>query len=420
VELAAAIGYAGTLLFFLLSVAIGLTIGVTANVSRSLGSGDRALARRQATSGTVIAFLVLAAVTALVMPFQDRLLEAMGASGATLDTASGFLTIVLPTTPFLAVGMALSGVLRAAGDAKRAMYVTLAGGIATAILDPIFIFALDLRVTGAAIVSVISRFVLMGLGLYGAFWVHRLLERPRLRAMAVDVRPLAVIALPAVLTQLATPVGNAYVTAAMAGFGVQAVAAWAVIGRLFPLMFGGLFALSGSVGAIFGQNLGAKRYDRVTRTLSDSLKLATLYVLCVWVVLAITSGWIADAFQATGEARELIRFFCIFVAPTFLFAGALFVANAAFNNLGFPMRSTLFNWGRSTLGIVPFCWVGAKLAGAEGVLMGWGAGGVVFGVAAALSAFAVITRMEAKGVEVQRLAINPHDRPALETHGSGI
>lgn len=409
-ELAAAVGYAGTLLFFLMSLSIGLTIAVTAIVSRSLGAGDRATARRQATSGTAISAGVMVLATVAVMPFQVPLLSVMGAEGRTLAIAQQFLLIVMPANFLLAIGMALSGVLRAAGDARRAMYVTLSGAIVTAALDPIFIFGMGLEVTGAAIVSAISRLALAVVGWHGAHVIHGLLERPSPRAMRIDAGAMMRIAVPAILTNLATPVGNAYVTAAIAGFGVQAVAAWAVIGRLFPLAFAGIFALSGSVGGIFGQNLGAQRFDRVRQTLADSLTFTIVYVLVVWAVLALGSGAIADVFQATGETRALILFFCVVVAPTFVFTGFLFVANAAFNNLGFATWSTLFNWGRSTLGVVPFCWVGAHYWGAEGVLFGWGFGGVVFGLAAAWVAFRAVARIGAASAAVPPVApIQAHE-----------
>ena len=75
------------------------------------------------------------------------------------------------------------------------------------------------------------------------------------------------------------------------------------------------------------------------------------------------------------------------VASCFLFDGAIFVSSAAFNNLGYPIYSTVFNWARSTLGIIPFAWVGAPYFGAEGVLAGRGLGAVVFGVASMVVCF---------------------------------
>ena len=67
-------------------------------------------------------------------------------------------------------------------------------------------------------------------------------------------------------------------------------------------------------------------------------------------------------------------FFCTFIAVSWAFAGAQFVANAAFNNLGHPNTSTMFNWGKATLGTIPFALYGAAIAGPEGVHGGHGPG----------------------------------------------
>ena len=290
--------------------------------------------------------------------------------------------------------MGASGVLRAVGDARRAMYVTLIAGGVSAVLDPLFIFGLDLGVTGAAISTVISRVVLMLIGLHGAIVVHNLVRMPDAATLGTVTRPFAVIAGPAVMTQLATPVGNAYVTAQIAQFGDDAVAGWAVIGRLIPVAFAAVFALSGAVGPILAQNLGGKLYRRIRQTMRDALVFTLIYVLVVCGLLALFSGQIAGLFGATGLARDLIVFFCVYAALSFLFNGGLFVANAAFNNLGYALYSTLFNWGRSTLGVIPFVWLGGQLHGAIGILAGWALGAVVFGIASVIVCFRVIDRIE--------------------------
>ena len=68
--------------------------------------------------------------------------------------------------------------------------------------------------------------------------------------------------------------------------------------------------------------------------------------------------------------------------------------SAAFNNLGFALYSTLLNWGRSTLGVIPFVWLGAQYYGATGVIAGWALGAVVFGIAAVFLCFRVIGTIE--------------------------
>lgn len=395
-ELAAAIGFAGTLMFFTISVSIGFTIAASALVSRALGRGDRAEAARMGGASMVFMGLTTAAISLAVWPFLDQLVGLLGATGETRRLATRFLEIVIPSTPLVSMGMCATGILRGAGDARRSMYATLAGGAAAAVLDPLFIFGFGLGLDGAAISTVLSRIALLAVGLHGAHVVHRLIALPDRKRLAEAVRPFFAIGVPAMLTQVATPVGNAYVTIEIARFGDDAVAGWAIIGRLIPVVFGVIFALSGAVGPILGQNYGARRFDRLSMALRDALVFVTVYCLAAWLLLAVFADPVAGLFGATGEARALVVFFCLFAAGSFLFNGALFVANAAFNNLGFPGYSTLFNWGRSTLGVIPFVWAGAQLYGATGVVAGWALGAIVFGVVAVVVAFRVVRRIGEK------------------------
>jgi len=395
-ELAAAIGYAGTVLFFTVSLCIGVTIAGTALVSRALGARQREEARRLATSSLIYMIALTVVFTLVTLPLLSPILTLFGATGRTHDIAWRFLIIVMPTTPLMGLGMACSGVLRAAGDAKRAMYVTLSGGLFTAASDPLLIFGLGLGVDGAAITSVFSRILLALVGLHGCIRVHGLLARPDTRAALADARPLTDIAAPAIVANIATPVGNAIVTAAIARYGDSAVAGFAVIGRIVPLAFGAIFALSGSIGPILGQNYGAERFDRVRRSLIDSMVLIAVYCAAMWLALILLREPAIRVFGASGDGAALIRFFCIYVAPTWLFVGATFVANAAFNNLGFPTWSSVFNWGRATLGTIPFVWLGGTQFGPQGVLAGQAAGAVISGIAAIIVALRIVDRVAAR------------------------
>jgi Na+-driven multidrug efflux pump len=310
----------------------------------------------------------------------------------------------------LAAGMAFSGVLRAVGDAKRAMYVTLFGAVATAFTDPILIFGLGLGVNGAAYATVISRFIIMAVGFWGAVNKHDLVARPRAREAGEDVAPLFGIAGPAILTNLAAPVATSYMLAVFATFGEPIVAAFAIIDRVTPVAFGFLYALSGSVGPIMAQNYGARNMARVRRTLSDCFGLTIVYTLSVWVLLFFCAPWINTIFNAHGETADLVTFFCHFGAVAWLFLGLIFVANAAFNNLGFPIFSTLFNWGRATLGTIPFVTYGALQAGPQGGLVGMIAGAALFGVLAVTTAYWAVRRM-AKRVEAAALTESSLGQP---------
>nr|WP_315477329.1 MATE family efflux transporter [uncultured Undibacterium sp.] len=393
-EITAAIGYASTLLFFHTSIGIGLSIATTAVVSRAVGAGEMQIAKQLAGSALYLITGISTLLVLLTYPLLSSFLSLLGAQGETAALAKRFCAIVLPSLPLLSLGMGLSGLLRAVGDGKRAMYVTLGAAAATAILDPLFIFSLQLGLDGAAYANVIARLVLAGVGFYGVFKIHHLFAQPTADVFLRGLKAFANIGIPAILTNVATPFGNAAVTTVIAKYGDSAVAGWAVVSRLIPMAFAGLFALSGAIGPILGQNLGAKRFDRLRSTMRDSLKLTLIYVLVVWFLLAVFSSLIATAFDAHGLGRDVIVFFCIFVAGSFLFNGGLFVANAAFNNLGYPLYSTALNWGRATIGVIPFVYFGGLWFGALGVMAGYGLGVVFFGALSVWLCFRVLHKIE--------------------------
>ncbi len=413
-ELAAAIGFASILNFFTISISIGVTIALGALVAKALGRGEDDLARRYATSGVLAALGVGILVVLGAWPFLGTFLGWLGAEGRTHEIALGYSRIVIPSFVFMTVGMACSGILRAVGDAKRAMYITLFGGLILLVLDPIFIFVLGLGVDGAAVASFLSRIAIAAIGLHGAGKVHGLLERPSPNHLPGDTLALGRIALPAILTNLATPVGGAYVTAAMAVYGDAAVAGFAITERIVPVAFGFFFAMSGAVGPIVGQNYGAGQFDRVRETLTRSLQIIGAYGLVVWLILFLVQDLVVAMFDATGLAAELIHLFCTWIAPTWMVLGALYVSNAAFNNLGYPFLSTAFNWGRATLGTIPFVWIGSQMGGAFGVAIGYALGSVLFGALAIVVAFRVSGRLS----EVPEGAHPPAWAIALAPRGS--
>ena len=382
-RLVAAVGFAWTIQFATVSVAIGLMIAAVALVSRNLGAGDRDRARRIATSAMVITAVIQSGVALAVMIWRHEILAISGAQGETLEIAARFLAISIPSLPLMALGMIASAILRAAGDAWRSMAVTLSAGLVAMFMDPLLIVVFGWGVEGAAIAIAISRTMMAVVGFYYVYKVHNLLAPYRWGDVVDNARPYFDIALPAVATQMATPFGNWILTRAIADFGDSAVAGWGVVSRLTILAFGGIFALSGAIGGIIGQNFGAGKPDRVVQAYIDALKFCTAYTLVTWGLLYGLQDPIIAGFGLSMEGADVVRAFNSLAAGAFIFTGALFVSNAAFNNLGRPLWSTYSNWFRDGILMFPLAMFLGSLFAAPGVIYAQGIAGVIAGCVAA-------------------------------------
>lgn len=394
-ELAAAIGFAGTIIFFSASICIGLSIATGALTARAVGTRDRAKTSSIITNTLTFTLLVATSVFLLMFPFLSDFLDLVGAKGRTHELALTYMHILLPTLPVMAMGMAAGGILRALGDARRAMLVMVTAAVVNGILDPILIFGLDLGLEGAAYASALARMAMMATGFYAVFKVHKLRGRWSFESFSNTLRPILKIAVPATITSVATPVGNAYVIAVIAEFGDSVVAGNTIVARITPVAFALFFSMSGSIGPVIGQNLGAHLYDRVHETVASSLRFIVGYTAVLWAVFYFGQEFIITAFSATDRSADMIRAFCLWVVPLTSFLGALFVANAAFNNLGHPMRATFFNVSKATIGTVPFAYFGAQYFGPEGALIAQAVGSMFVGIVAVYVCFATIRTIAA-------------------------
>lgn len=412
-DLTAAIGYAGAVMFFTTAIGIGLSIGVTVLVAQAVGARDADLARQRSTVGLALGAGLGVAFTMVVWVLLPQIVDLIGATGRTAEEALNFLRIYTLSQPLLIAAILGAAILRAYGEARRAMMVTVWGAVALAVLDPVLILWLDLELTGAAIAGAGSRSVMLAVALWPVWRRIGGFAPITADAMADFLRPFAAISAPAILTQMATPVGQALITRMVGVYGEPAVAGMAIAGRLTPVAFAMIFALSGALGPIVGQNLGAGRMDRVARVFRDSILFTAVVIGAVSLALFLFRAPLADLFKAEGATRDLVYLFCGPLSLLFFFNGLIFVSNALCNNLGRPFWSTLVNWGRHTLGTVPpAMWLGG-VWGAQGVLIGQAVGGVVFGLIAVWMGWYAIRHPRGRGIPVARsLEPVPGEGPA--------
>ena len=392
-RLMAAIGFGFAIQFFSVSSGVGLMIAATALISRKIGQGDRPEARHLASAVLVMACAIQSAVALMIILFRWELLDLVGAEGETRALAARYLAMTVPSLALMAVGLVASAALRAEGDGKRAMFVTLTSGSVAMVVDPVLILWAGLGLDGAALGLIISRVVLTGMALRFAIGTHDLFARPSFWAIRAHARPFLSIAAPTILTQLSAPFGNYLLTGVMAQFGDGAVAAWAVVNRLYVMAFGGIFSLSGAIGGIFGQNFGAGLHDRLRSTYRDALIFCVAYSLTAWAVLMLATPLVVRGFGLDAAGEEIVRAFTFTTGAAQTVMGMIYVSNSAFNALGRPLRSTLLNWLRDGVLMLPFAWWAASLWAAPGVVYGQAIVGVSVGALAALWAWHFVSRI---------------------------
>ena len=295
------------------------------------------------------------------------------------------LSFVFISTPFMVaggIGMMLSNLLRAHGRGRQSMWVLLAGTATVALLDPLVIFVFKGGLQGVAWAGAVGRLATMLLGGWLVFGRHRLVSWPTRGELRPALAAIGRIAAPAALTGLATPAAVIFAASTYAGFGSSVMAGATVMDRVLQLAYSMFFVLPGAIGPILGQNLGAGNWDRIRETARLTARLALAYGLGMAVLLALLAPFIADLFKVTGPGRDLVVFFCRYASFIWVLNSFFFVAVAVFNNLGHAGYSTAISWLRATVGTLPLVWLGARLGGPEGVVLGQSASFALFSLVA--------------------------------------
>ena len=390
--LAAAVGFAGILLFFASAIGMALSVAASTLVSQALGRDDP-LGAAQAFFDVALlggALGVMAAISLHI--FAPNLLALLGAKGQVLTLATTYFRIVNTALPLLILGMCAGAGLRGAGLVNRSMIATLLGGAVNAVFDPIFIFVFDWGLQGAAYATVLSRICVVALALYFAILQAHLMRGARLGALTHSLRPVFALALPSLLTSLSTPLGSAYVTRALSPFGADVIAGASVFGRLMPLVFVGIITLSMAMSPIIGQNFGAGNRTRVERTLLLAGGFSFAYALGAALILALLTPLLIQAFNLSGDAASTLRFYCQIIAFTYGFFGLHLAASQTFTNIGRPLYATYSNVFRDLILTVPFVFLGGVFGGPYAVITGQYAATILSGSMAYFIALRLVHR----------------------------
>ena len=248
-------------------------VGGASYLSRLLGKKDYYQAKETATISifsTFIIYIIVTIVGILTMPYT---LKAVGASAATIVPASKYMFWMFLGSPIVFVKFNMVQMIRGEGGAKYSMYGLFIGTGANIILDPIFIFALNMGVSGAAIATVIGQGLAM---LYYIWYYHST------HAVAIPgkkylhfkwniFKEILYIGIPASLSQIMMSVGNAITYRLASSYGDASVASLGVASRVFSIPLFIFIGMAMGVQSLIGFNYGAGNYSRMKKALRSAV-----------------------------------------------------------------------------------------------------------------------------------------------------
>ena len=401
----AAVGFVFPLLFMGTAIATGLGIGGGSAISRKIGAKNKKGADNAAVH-TLIMMCVLAILYAVpLFVFSDDIFRAIGA-GRTTATASLYARIMYSATIISFFSFIANAILRSEGDVKRAMFAMVLGGILNVVLDPIFIYILNLGVPGAAWASVLSMSVSALLLFYWLFLKRDTYVAFRFRDFHFDkaiMKDILLVGLPASVMQLSMSIMMFMMNIIVENVGdLDGVAVFSAGWRVATMASMPLLGMATAVVSVTGAAYGARAFEKIDTAHMYALKIGIIIETSIAVATFIFAPVITAAFTQSADTARLgndittfLRIICIFYPATAF--GML--SSALFQGVGKGMYSLIATVVRTIILIVPLAWLFA-------VLLNWGLVGAWWGLVTANIIGGALTFNWAK-IYVDRLLKKP-------------
>ncbi|TMN35431.1 MATE family efflux transporter [Pseudoalteromonas sp. S2755] len=371
----AAISFTFPVTFTVISLAIGLGIGTSAVIAKALGSNLLDEAKFDAAVAIIISAILVSLLSILGFIFVDEIFILLGAGEAVMPFIHDYMSVWFIGSILLITPMIGNSVLRASGDTKTPSLVMGLGGLVNAVLDPILIFGFGpidaMGVKGAAVASVLSWSLGVTIILYLLIVKKRLISlTAKYTSFTNAAKKILTIGLPAAGANMLTPLAMAVMTALIASYGPEAVAAFGVGSRIESIASLVVLALSMTLPPFVSQNFGAKQYQRVADAYTQTLKFVLGFQFAVYLILVLSAYYISHTFGNEPAVVETIQLFIYIMPLGYGLQGVIILTNSSFNALHKPMNALILSVIRLFIFYVPIAYIGSQLAGLPGLFAG--------------------------------------------------
>ncbi|MBQ6858870.1 MAG: MATE family efflux transporter [Clostridia bacterium] len=347
--------------------------GGTPLFSIARGAGEETRARRIMGSVCLLLLCASLVITVLCYAFRRPMMFLFGASESSYAYADAYLRIYLLGTPFAMLSTGLNGFISAQGFPRIGMLTTVIGAALNLLLDPLFIFALDMGVSGAALATVISQGV-------SCLWVLRFLCGRRailplsagyLRISASLTRQICALGASGFIMQGTNCLVQIACNSTLHLYGGDLyVGLMTVINSVRSVLELPVFGLNNGAQPVLGFNYGAKKYGCVKEGIRFTAVCGTSYNILAWLLVLAFPHFLLSIFSsdpqllAVGPGALHLYFF------GFFFMSFQFIGQTTFQALGFARQAIFFSLLRKAVIVVPLTLLLPRLGfGVSGVFL---------------------------------------------------
>ena len=365
-------GLAVTFPLMNISAALGTLVGIGASTMISVLLGQKnykaanTVLANEVTLNTMIGLVFMSVMLCWLNP----ILRFFGASDNTLPFAHDYMQIILFGNVFTHLYFGLNSVIRASGNPRLAMGLTLFTVISNSILDPIFIFGLGMGIRGAALATVLCQFAALCYTMWYFTDRKKFLHLPK-SIFALDWRvakdSLAIGMGPFLMNSAACIVAL-FINQQLGKYGGDlSIGAYGIVNRISFLFVMINAGLNQGMQPIAGYNYGARLYSRVKEAYLLAVKWATVVSIIGFLISELTPGLVVSAFTNDPALKEIAVKGLRCMNIVFALVGFQMISTNLFQCLGMVNKSILLSLSRQLLFLVPCIYILPNWFGVKGV-----------------------------------------------------
>ncbi|MEH6640603.1 MATE family efflux transporter [Vreelandella glaciei] len=382
--------------FLIIGIQVGMGIAIAALISRALGAGEEARARRLSSlvlmaGGGVIGLLAIA-----LWIFYVPIFQLLGADETTLSYIRIYWAPQLLSAWLGALLYFSYSVFRAHGDTRLPGKMMVLSSLVNLVLDPLLIFGIGDWEGGGLPGAAWATAIAFSVGLLVT--TRKLLKRQWAAQQGLwqeakqSWRPFTGIAAPAMVSQLMPPLAAMLAISVVAGLGESEVAAWGLASRLETLSLMVILAMTMSLPPWLGRCYGAGDWGQIQQLMTLAIKVALFWQLGLGIVLALGAPWLAMALAGNPDVQSELTLLIRFLLPSYAALGICMLVVSAGNALGWPLRAMLLSSARLFICYLPCLWLGSQFFGWWGLAAGAAVGNLLAGVMAWLVMRRILSR----------------------------